>query len=384
MDTVFVSESFRLGHQVPDFLQSGTLKAIASTTSVHQEQEYISYHTDHFSKLLEKGSFTYAVFGNDFDLQGTKTASVLRSVTVSRGIKSIRMAFTKDGYMNIGEFFSPKKLKFLLAMDNLNLMAYKNLSKAGIYNGYRTSVVLGKIYQKKLQENFPVKVKNKKTNTVTYLTKASLDGISIEKAYRKLIKAYETGKIAYPRVDNEYHLENSYDLYAHPPLKEFDKYSTPIEEDELPFNKKTALLFLSNERLITPSTAVFFYRKIDEYFDDDLNPKKNKQKELEIMRKIAKAFEDTYKAELSYSYEKLKMIREPIPPMYKTKNKKKELLEYAFELQRKLEEERLKEKQRKKKKEEVDIETVIRSNIQTLIDFSEGKNEKRVFSFKAL
>lgn len=380
MDTIFISESFRRGHELPEIFEKGTIKALGSTGNLGDDDGVAYYDTSNFKKLISKfnGKINGIVYGTDFDTQGTKVASIYKLSAEALGIqKNIRMAFTKDGYMKIGEFYPKERLEVLLRSDKFNQITYHSLKEEKIYAGYKTSTIIGKVKSLK-SSGYTVKVKNSGTNTITYLTKAMMSGTSCRQAYNKLIGAYEKGVIEYPRVDSDYHLEDNYDLYAHPKLKEFDEFSTPIDAEELPLNKQTVLLALSNERLITPSMALSYYEKIDMYFDDDLNVRKGKEKEVSIMEKISHSFEDVVRTEMKMAHNpNLAMVRRPIPPMKSNSEKeKRKLMEYAWELQRKLEEEMRK---RRKERAEEEWNRKMAKSIVELENTAEGEYEKHIF-----
>ncbi|WP_172198561.1 hypothetical protein [Campylobacter sp. RM16188] len=109
----------------------------------------------------------------------------------------------------------------------------------------------------------------------------------VKKYMNELQADYSAGFINYSRVENNYMPpEEAFELIPHKSLTPFNKALSPIKETELPLNKKNALLFLSQNRLITPSQAVNYAETLDEYFDNDLNFI-NENKKLELDRLFA-------------------------------------------------------------------------------------------------
>jgi len=93
---------------------------------------------------------------------------------------------------------------------------------------------------------------------------------------------YEAGEIAYPRTDNDFVKEKRYEFFAHPPIKiPYDPYAQPFGEVVVPLNKNTSLLLLSIGRLVKPSEAENFAQFIEEYFDEDMEPKREKEEDIQ-------------------------------------------------------------------------------------------------------
>jgi len=382
MEVIFISESFKGRHK--ELPISDVIKARATTTKIVEDDDYSRYSTVHFEQMINSINKVGGImYGTDFDAQGTKVASVYKLVAQEKfGIKAnVRMAFTKNGYMKIGEFYGKKRLEGLLMADTLNYNVAKQLAEnTGIYAGYRTAVILSKV--KQLKEKQTVIVKNKGTNTITYLTKAMLSGMPVKEAYKNLLKAYSSGAVEYPRTDADYHLEDRYDVYAHPPLEQIDAYATPIEQDSLPIDKKTVLLALSNERLITPATALYYYEKIDQYYDENLNLKEGKEKEMEILDKVALAMEGLYREELKALHSpRLAMTVRPMPKLSSSSEeaKKEELMEKLRQLQEELEE---KARKKRKKEQEADLRKKVEESLEVLEEAVESKKERKILGIK--
>jgi len=339
MRILFVTESLRGNlKRIPEGIKEYSLAVEHSTVPLNEESS--GFKNIHKSILNTKTD--YVILGTDLDSQGTKVASLWKYQTDGSS-KVIRMSATNKGYVNIGGYYEPERMKSILKSDILNKKTYERLSKEGIYTGYKTATVIGKIanaVKQKIKE-FPVK---KGTNTITYLTKSALKGQKVQDAYEELINNYHSGKISYPRVDNDYHQDDAYDLFAHPKLEMLDERYEEFKEDTLPLNKNTVLLYLSNERLITPATAIYYYKKIDEYFDDDLNIKKGKEQEVEVLSKISKVFETELREELKMEhFPKLDRIMVRAPSLFTKSSKKEDLEEELL---------RLYEKQMELKREE--------------------------------
>lgn len=96
----------------------------------------------------------------------------------------------------------------------------------------------------------------------------------------------------YPRVDNSFiERYELHDLTPHKELFAFNNSLSPIKQKELKLNKKNALLFLSQERLVSPSQAETYAESIDKYFDSELNFKSESlQKEVEILYSLFSDF----------------------------------------------------------------------------------------------
>ena len=105
-----------------------------------------------------------------------------------------------------------------------------------------------------------------------------------------LQKIYKIGVVAYPRVENNYIKEKPFQFFPHPPLFAMNNLLKPLEEEELTLNKKTALLFLSNKRILSPANIKYFNKVIDKYLEEDLNIKKEKEEELKKIFQLLDKF----------------------------------------------------------------------------------------------
>lgn len=96
----------------------------------------------------------------------------------------------------------------------------------------------------------------------------------VKKATNFLQLAYTNNAIAYPRVDNDFVKKSKMDLFPHPPMRRFSEPFYPIKvrsDSKIQLNKKSALLFLSMLRVVSPSTMASTAKILDVFFDDDLN-----------------------------------------------------------------------------------------------------------------
>lgn len=114
----------------------------------------------------------------------------------------------------------------------------------------------------------------------------------VKKAMNKLQVEYMSGNIDYPRVENSYiKPQNIFELVPHLPMRMTTAVFCPIKNKQLPLNKKTSLLFLSQKRLVNPSQAISYAEIIDEFFDEKLKFINNqKQEEFRQLYQIMQDF----------------------------------------------------------------------------------------------
>ena len=310
MAIAFISES-HIGSHIPPLFKGDFISLQGSRGVI-----YTSKGFDLSPELKDTLSgYKTLIVGTDLDVIGTKTATVIKDFAQKRGIKTVRLALTEKGY-RAGEFFTKEQMKALHDLATLNRQYYRR-------HGYslQAIVVLGRAYRDSLKLK-SVKVKNKKgTSTITTLVKLSRKGVSIESGMKTLQYLYKKGEIEYPRVDNDYITQKPFDLYPHPPLttslkrkkKKIPDFLTPFEEDELPLRRETYLLRLSNLRLITPSSAVKYYKLLCEFFDERMKPYPERVKTLKKFAKISEYFEnDILTALETVYYPQRKLL--PLPP----------------------------------------------------------------------
>ncbi len=99
-------------------------------------------------------------------------------------------------------------------------------------------------------------------------------------AIKRLNEAYLSGKIDYPRVNNDYIRDSYFSFYPHPKLKEFDRYSKPLLFKEYPMTKETILLYLNEKNLVLPSKVQQSFVLLEKYFDNKLEPRKATESKL--------------------------------------------------------------------------------------------------------
>jgi hypothetical protein len=114
----------------------------------------------------------------------------------------------------------------------------------------------------------------------------------VKKAMNKLQIEYMSGSIDYPRVENSYiKPQNVFELVPHLPMRMTTAVFSPIKNKQLPLNKKTSLLFLSQKRLINPSQAISYAEVIDEFFDEKLKfINDQKQEEFRQLYRLMQEF----------------------------------------------------------------------------------------------
>ena len=217
--------------------------------------------------------FDLVILGTDLDFIGTKIASILYHNLFHS--KVVRMAFTNRGYVKIGEVFEKSRIGKLLTLEKRNMITAKKIEKATGIKGITLSkaLILREVY-KLYKEDLEIKVLNKKTSTITALVQGFQIGFSPKETFNFLVGLYSQGIIEYPRTDAEYIEKNPYNLYPHSPLPKLKSpIFEPIAQNTLGRNAINALLHLSNERLITPSTALNAFDTISQFFYFDLTPK---------------------------------------------------------------------------------------------------------------
>ena len=103
---------------------------------------------------------------------------------------------------------------------------------------------------------------------------------NIKSAINYLNAAYQSGGIAYPRVDNTFIVKGSgFDLFPHPPFKSNGFIQPFKKKKKITVRKEEIILFLSSIRIITPRHIEDVYAYVDHYLDDELLPYNEKGKE---------------------------------------------------------------------------------------------------------
>jgi hypothetical protein len=289
--------------------------------------------SEKFLKTIKDHKPSFVLIGTDLDLQGTKIATLVKHSLDNLGIKSYRFALTEKGYARLGSFLDKGRFKTYFLSEQANIRFARNMKKMiGISIGRKTFTILGAVWHFKKQK---VKVKNLNrygSNTFTAITKTMIKGYSPNSGMKYLQKLYYEDKIPYPRVDNDYITEKTYDLYPHPNLRKYgfkEDIVMPLEEQEFEFNYKTLYLQLCNERLITPSTISYYDQKLKTFFFniETLNPKPMFEPLLEIAEDYYLRTKESYKKELEILYNPKLKLSKPIPI-----SKINKMSEYELEL----------------------------------------------------
>jgi 5S rRNA maturation endonuclease (ribonuclease M5) len=293
--------------------------------------------------------FDTVVIGTDLDREGTKLATVIRD-SLTRPKNVVRAAFTGSGYAKVSDFYTSSEMKAVEEKTRLSREISSFFKKRGANLNLTTAVAVGRIAQ-----GIPssVKVKRGKTATVTAVVKGQLKGKGALAVMKRLQSAYASGLIDYPRVEADYFPpDDRYQVYAHPELTSLgysDEFVSPIEADELPLNLKTALLFLEEERLITPAYVPIVQNTLEEFFNEDLTPKPEKKHIVEECRKIADDYSLEYRNYLYGTSPNLPLV--PVPrPRKNTKKDAEEFIQKLIDSQKKALE--LAEEERKKRQVE--------------------------------
>ncbi len=105
---------------------------------------------------------------------------------------------------------------------------------------------------------------------------------------------YKIGMINYPRVDNTFIEHNkAYDMHAHPGLTYSAKIFDGLKGEIITLNKKSATLFLSLIRVLSPSNIITYAELIDDFYEDDLAfVSKEKEKEANKLIQTLSTFMD--------------------------------------------------------------------------------------------
>ncbi|HHO42394.1 MAG TPA: hypothetical protein ENN12_03440 [Epsilonproteobacteria bacterium] len=102
-------------------------------------------------------------------------------------------------------------------------------------------------------------------------------------ANNRLNNAYTKGSIVYPRTEYNYDLYKDFDFYPHPPIPQFDVFSTPLKYKKYPLIKDTLPVEMSNHKLSTAATLLGTMEWIDQFYDDNLKPRSSTvRKSIEV------------------------------------------------------------------------------------------------------
>jgi len=279
---------------------------------------------DFIRQQYRSGKIKGVLLGTDLDHTGTKIATVYRNFLDSEGIPNVRTAFTSKGYMKVGRCYSDSQMKMFALLDKLNIESAKFFrEKFGLKKfSIQKATVVGSVRK---WRGGTIKTRNG-TNTFTALVKGLKKGLSAKTVESRLQSLYYAGSIEYPRVDVDYFTpETAYDVYAHPPLTSkgyTDDLISDFEELELPADKKTVILGIAEDRLITPATAFRYQQLIDEFFTDSLEPKPEYRKVVRECEALTEEIEYEYRSILSGISPRFPLS--PAPPMPSRRKKKEE------------------------------------------------------------
>lgn len=300
--------------------------------------------SEKFLENIKSHKPSFVLIGTDLDLQGTKIATLLHHSLNSLGIKNFRFALTEKGYMRVGNFLSLSKLKLIHRLERANIDFAKKMKRnLGISVGRKTFFLLGAIQHYRKTKPIVKNLNSNGSNTFTAITKVLLQNKSVASAVMKLQSLYYQGYIPYPRVDNDYIQDKPYNLYPHPNLREYGfkgKLIMPLEKKEYRFSYKTLWLHLNNERLITPSTIMYYDTQLNKFFwnKETLNPFKQYRDLLDFAEDFFLETKEDYRKELTAIYYPQLQLSEPQPISALKKKKEYELLELFEEMENSLNE----------------------------------------------
>ena len=298
--------------------------------------------SEKFLENIKSHKPSFVLIGTDLDLQGTKIATLLHHSLNSLGIKNFRFALTEKGYMRVGSFLSLSKLKLIHRLERANIDFAKKMKRnLGISVGRKTFFLLGAIQHYRKTKPIVKNLNSNGSNTFTAITKVLSQNKSVASAVMKLQSLYYQGHIPYPRVDNDYIQDKPYNLYPHPNLREYGfkgKLIMPLEKKEYRFSYKTLWLHLNNERLITPSTIMYYDTQLNKFFwnKETLNPFKQYRDLLDFAEDFFLETKEDYRKELTAIYYPQLQLSEPQPISALKKKKEYELLEIFEEMENSL------------------------------------------------
>lgn len=144
----------------------------------------------------------------------------------------------------------------------------------------------------------------------------------VKKCINNLQADYLKGFIDYPRVENNYiDFAETFEYFPHKPFSSNFSQSSykPISNTTMSLNKKNSLLFLSNERLITPSMAYKYSVIIDEFLDSNLNfISSQKEQEFKLILQTMQEFLEQ-KLKIKNLQEQEKAIKQKHNSVFKEK-----------------------------------------------------------------
>ena len=366
INAVLITESLRGTHR-PSFSFPVTTISTRGTGAIYFSQDTLSYKVSKsVTNFIQNEKPDIVFLGSDLDQTGTKIATVVNKEIQKinetlrkqglREIKTLRTAFTEKGYMRIGRLYTDSEMRSLAELDLMN-MGVAKFFKEKFTNipttGLKRAVIVGAVSQIAKNQD-KIKVRTQGTATVTAFTKHLLNGGKASTFSKKMEKLYAGGHIEYPRVDNDYFInETPYEVYAHPKLTALgytDRDISPFEVEELPLNKATIMMALAQERLVTPSMVVNYFKTIEEVFDDNLKPKEEFTQYVKECESIYREYESEYREILQKASPRSRMLRTLTPTKIK---KKEELDEWLEKVKKRMIEEFEREEMEKKQQREL-------------------------------
>jgi len=303
---VLFTESLRGVHRPPFPIRTISTKGSAAVQYSMQSNSY-----NVVRGLVDSvSSGDYALIGTDLDHTGTKVATVIANRLREKGVKPIRFSLTAGGYAFIGRFYDKKEMEAFKTLDRLTRKVSSYFSEKypdAPATGLSTAIAVAKVA--KSPEKFKVSGLTKRTNTALAITKGMLKGKSAGSGMKHLQKVYAGGLIEYPRVDNDLIMEKPFEVYAHSPLtatgytdflispmteKELEELGAE-DEETIPMTFETIPLYLSVERVVTPSMVSRQMARIEKVFNDDLTVKDGYQTYVNDCIAVADEVEEEYK-----------------------------------------------------------------------------------------
>jgi len=326
---LLVSESLKGGHHRVGHPLVFQISTGGSSAVVYKNNGYGVSNRFHQQIKSLKGRPAAVLLGTDLDQQGTKVATVLRDYfeNIYGGrTPIIRYALTAKGYAKVGRFYTQKEMQAFHALDRANIETarfYSKFLKTAFPMSLKSACVLAATAAIGRQRK-TLKVKQGRTSTITAMTKGLYSGQTPKQTMAHLQGLYSAGLIDYPRVAADYD-DSPLQVYAHPPLtaKGYnDDVVSPINAEELPLDKKSILLALSEAGLITPSMAATYWERIDACFDDQLKVKEKAYFVVKESVRIAASMGEEYASLLREISPNAPL--EEVAPFPKPKGKKKE------------------------------------------------------------
>ncbi len=98
--------------------------------------------------------------------------------------------------------------------------------------------------------------------------------MNLQTANNILLQAYQSGAIAYPRVENDYTKTSLYSYFPHPSLNALNEFTTPLNKQEYqPIIENIHLELFNQGFYITPATVMKNYKYMKVFFNEDLSIK---------------------------------------------------------------------------------------------------------------